>query len=252
MIIDYSTLRPPMPLLKAAGVTAVGRYLGWDCEPGYQCIRKNLTVPEKDELLAAGIEIFLSFEYLADAARDGASQGARDCHLANQQLNALGMASPGTAVYYAVDFNIPDYVPALPETPANARAKLGPVAAYFDAIHAAKPAHEVDGYGGYWAVSRLLDAKLITRGWQTIAWSGGQWDSRAVLRQELTQVFGAADVDLHTAASPDFGQWPRPAVPKPAPPAVVSDGVLVSKTMGWTGHRMRSADHGRTWTPVNP
>jgi hypothetical protein len=28
MIIDYSTLRPPMALLQAAGVTAVGRYLG--------------------------------------------------------------------------------------------------------------------------------------------------------------------------------------------------------------------------------
>ena len=28
MLIDYSVLRPPMPLLQAAGVTAVGRYLG--------------------------------------------------------------------------------------------------------------------------------------------------------------------------------------------------------------------------------
>ena len=36
MLIDYSVLRPPMPLLQAAGVTAVGRYLGWDGEPGFQ------------------------------------------------------------------------------------------------------------------------------------------------------------------------------------------------------------------------
>ncbi len=104
----------------------------------------------------------------------------------------------------------------------------------------------------YWAVSRLLDAGLIRRGWQTIAWSGGKWDPRAVLRQELTQVFGAADVNLLVSSAADFGQFPRPAVPKPPPPAVITDGILVSKTMGWTGHKMKTADHGHTWTPVNP
>ncbi len=43
-----------------------------------------------------------------------------------------------------------------------------------------------------------------------------------------------------------------PAPKPPPPPAVITDGILVSKTMGWTGHRMRTADHGHTWTPVNP
>ncbi len=251
MLIDYSVLRPPIPLLQAAGVTAVGRYLGHDCEPGYKCIHKNLTLAEKNALVAAGIQIWLSSEYAKDAATLGAPQGTKDALLASRQLAALGMAAPGTAVYYAVDFDIGDYAPALPETAANARAKLGPVAKYFDAIHATRPNHEVDGYGGYWAVSRLLDAGLIKRGWQTLAWSGGKWDPRAVLRQELTQVFGAADVNIHTAAAADFGQWPRPVVPKPPPPAVITDGILVSKTMGWTGHKMRSADHGETWTEVN-
>src|SRR5258708_2145490 len=251
MLIDYSVLRPPIPLLQAAGVTAVGRYLGWDGEPGFQNIKKNLTLTEKNALLAAGIAIWVSFEYAADAALSGDLQGERDCRLANSQLKNLGMASPGTAVYYAVDFDVKDYAPSLPETLANARAKLGPVAGYFDGIHSMLPNHEVDGYGGYWAISRLLDAGLIKRGWQTIAWSGGKWDPRAVLRQELTQMFGAADVNLHTALGADFGQWPRPVVPKPPPPAVITDGILVSKTMGWTGHRMQTADHGETWTEVN-
>jgi hypothetical protein len=252
VIIDYSTLRPSMPLLQAAGVTAAGRYLGWDCEPGFNCIKKNLTLPEKSALLAAGIEIFLSFEYAADAALNGAPQGERDGMLASAQLHNLGMAAPGTAVYYAVDFDIPDFAPGLPEGPANARAKLGPVAHYFDGIHAAKPNHEVDGYGGFWAVRRLLDAGLITRAWQTIAWSGGNTDPRASLLQVARQVFGAADVNIHEAKAPDFGQFPRPPVPLPPPPAVITDGILVSRTMGWTGHRMKSGDHGKTWTAVNP
>src|SRR5258708_12487444 len=61
--------------------------------------------------------------------------------------------------------------------------------------------------------------------WQTIAWSGGRWDGRAVLRQLVTQVLGAADVDLHEGRSPDFGQWPRPRI---TPPAFrqVADGTL--------------------------
>src|SRR5215472_3210367 len=256
MIIDYSTFRPPIPLLKAAGVTAVGRYIGWDCEPDFNCIRKNLTVTEKDALLAAGIGIWLSFEYAANAALGGAAQGARDVQLANRQIAALGIE--GAGVYYAMDFDLRDYAPGLPEGPAHARAKLGEVAAYFDAIHAGKPNHEVDGYGGYWAVSRTLDAGLIKRGWQTLAWSSGTKppagathatvvtdpvggdrlvDTRCSLLQLIRQVLGAADVNIHEATGADFGQWPRPVTP---PPAVITDGILVSHVMGWTGHRMRS------------
>src|SRR5258707_4434577 len=125
MLIDYSVLRPPIALLKAAGVTAVGRYLGYDGEPGFQNIHKNLTLAEKNTLLAAGIEIWLSFEYAADAALSGGTQGTKDAALASRQLATLGMAAPGTAVYYAVDFDLGDYAPALPDTAANGRAKLG-------------------------------------------------------------------------------------------------------------------------------
>src|SRR5258708_20740252 len=181
MLIDYSVLRPPMPLLKAAGVTAVGRYIGWDGEPGFQDIHKNLTLPEKTTLLTAGIQIWLSFEYAADAALGGDLQGVRDAHLASSQLKNLGMASPGTAVYYAVDFDLQDFAPSLAETPANARAKLGPVAGYFDGIHSMNPNHEVDGYAGHLTTHPPLHAKLIKPGWPALPWPGGKWDPRAGL-----------------------------------------------------------------------
>lgn len=59
-----------------------------------------------------------------------------------------------------------------------------------------------------------------------------------------------ADIDIAKASwAAEF----LPAPPPPAqPPAVATDGILVSRTIGWTGHRMKTADHGRTWTPVNP
>jgi hypothetical protein len=247
VIIDYSTFRPSMATLKDAGVSSVGRYIGWDCEPGFQCIRKNLTGAELAALRAAGISVWVSFEYATNAATNGAPQGAKDVGLANRQMAALGLA--GAGVYYSIDFDLPDYAPKLADTAVNARAKLGPVARYFDAIHAGHPNHSVDAYGGYYAIKRLLDAKLITHGWQTEAWSGKQVDKRAVLVQLIKSVFGAADVNVHGTTSPDWGQFPRPVTP---PPAVITDGVLVSAAMGWTGHRMKTADHGKTWTAVNP
>jgi hypothetical protein len=212
MIVDYSVIRPPVAALKAAGVTAVGRYIGWDSEPGFASMGKNLTKAEAGELTAAGISVFVAFEYTADAVTKGASQGKADGQLATRQLAALG-APPGVTVYFAVDFDIPDYAPHLPGRLADAAAKLGPAADYFTAIAALGPAYKIGVYGGYWACSRALDAKLAVMAWQTVAWSGGQRDPRAVLYQTAgTTVLGGADVNIHEGTSADFGQWPRPSV----------------------------------------
>src|SRR5712691_914546 len=133
MIIDYSTARPSMTALKAAGVTAVGRYIGWDSVPGFPSIGKNLTPSEAEHLISSGFEIFVAFEYAADAARHGAGQGAKDARLATVQLHGLG-APAGMGGYWAVDFDIPDFAPRLVNSPGNARVKLGLVGDYFAAI----------------------------------------------------------------------------------------------------------------------
>ena len=222
MIIDYSVIRPPVSQLKAIGVTAVGRYIGWDSVPGFQSIGKNITKAEAAALVAAGIQVFLAFEYRPDAAASGASQGSLDAGLARNQLEQIG-APPDMAVYFAVDFDIPDYAPHLPDVPANALAKLGPVGEYFTTIRQHQYPFEIGGYGGYYAVKRLLDAGLIVKGWQTVAWSGGQIESRVVLYQvgnpTVAGIFGAdVDVRENGALVEDFGQWPRPHV-VPAQPS---------------------------------
>lgn len=219
-ILDYSTIRPSISSLKSKGVVAVGRYIGWDSVPGFGSIGKNLTKGEAHDLTSAGISIFLAFEYAPDAAAHGSSQGFKDGQLAKQQLASLG-APPDMGVYFAVDFDIPDYAPALPDTPENAMAKLGPVGHYFKAINDLKYSYEVGGYGGYWAIKRLFDAGLITKGWQTVAWSGGHLDHRAVIYQNMAPApIPGSDVNVHENAvtDPDFGQWPRPKVTPPGPP----------------------------------
>lgn len=239
MIIDYSTARPPVTVLKAAGVTAVGRYIGWDSVPGFHSIGKNLTRSEAGNLIEAGISIFLAFEYAPDAALRGRAQGLRDGELAERQLHDLG-APPGMGVYFAVDFDIRDYAPHS----TDPVAKLGPAAEYFAAIGSLKPAYQVGIYGGYYAVKRALDAGLATLGWQTVAWSGGQWDERAVLRQKLGTPIAGADFDQvreHTAHGADFGQWPRPH--QPPPPVKAAEHVVTHITEGHLSLHALAAKH---------
>lgn len=231
MIIDYSTSRPPISLLKSAGVTAVGRYIGWDSVPGFNSIGKNITKAEADSLLSAGISIFLAFEYTPDAASHGTNQGTADGKLAKTQLAELD-APPDMASYFAVDFDLPDYAPALPDVAANAMEKLGPVGQYFKAINALRNAYEIGAYGGYYAIKRLFDAGLITKGWQTVAWSGGKLDPRAVLYQVVSPVpipGGDPDIREHATTEPDFGQWPRPKV---APPTHQAAPITQEDQMG--------------------
>jgi hypothetical protein len=217
MLIDCSqNLTGYIAELKAAKVTGAGRYIGWDSVPGYPSIGKNISVAEAKALIAAGIDIFLAFEYGANEAASGSAQGNKDGQLATEQLRQFG-APADMAVYFAVDFDIPDYAPSLPDTPANAFAKLGPVGKYFQAIKVASPEYAIGGYGGYYAITRLFDAGLIRYGWQTVAWSGGKLDSRAGIYQlaSPTGLNLSSDLDIreHASTSQDYGQWPRPAVP---------------------------------------
>jgi peptidoglycan hydrolase-like protein with peptidoglycan-binding domain len=219
MIIDYSTARPTMAALRTAGVTAVGRYLGWDCQPGYGCIGKNITKTEATLLRENGIAPFLCFEYAADGAANGANQGHIDGQLAYNQVAEIG-APPTVGVYFAVDYDIPDYDPTLPDTAANAMKKLGPVGEYFQSIKNLHYSYRVGVYGGYYAVKRVLDAGLATLGWQTVAWSGGQRDTRAVLYQttQTTPIPGAdTDIRENAATSANFGQWAPGSTPPPTP-----------------------------------
>jgi hypothetical protein len=215
VIIDFSTARPPVELLKSVGVTTVMRYIGWDGVGGYPNTHKNLTKAEAETYLRAGISIGLAFEYLANAAALGHEQGAKDAALAKEQLAQLG-APVTTGVYFAVDYDIPDYAPSLANTPQNAMEKLGPIGQYFKAIKDYKGGYRIGVYGGYWAVKRVMDAGLATMGWQTIAWSGGNVDPRINLLQTIqTPPIVGVDVNVHEQKQADFGQWPHPEVPKP-------------------------------------
>lgn len=202
--IDYATevtSLGTLASLRKGGVHFCARYISAPGNP------KNLTVAERKALQAAGMQIVLVFETTANRALGGTDAGKADAISAQTQTAALGM--PDAIIYFAVDF--------------DASTQLAEVLQYFQGIASIRGHDRFGIYGGLKAVNTILNHGVCKYAWQTYAWSGGQWDNRAHLRQYRNGVvlYGVS-CDYNLATADDFGQWPRPAAPvvvasKPVP-----------------------------------
>ena len=215
IVVDFAWSKPDVAQLKSWGAVAAGMYVSPDPS-------KNATPELVREYAAAGIRTFLFFEAGAGDAAQGYGTGHAQALLAKSQAEALG--KPAWApILPGIDFDLPDYAPAS----TDPKAKLGPVAAYFQAWNDVLGHRQTGGYGGYYAISRLAAAGLISVGVQTVAWSGGQVDVKhiAALQNARTLDNGNVDVELiESSALLARLAWvpgeadPVPA-PVPAPPA---------------------------------
>ena len=213
--IDYSWARPSPTGIKAAGYTFASRYLSHDTTG------KNLSKAEANALWAAGVDVVANWEQTSDAALSGYNQGVADAQAAESQANADGIPS-GRPIYFSVDF---DATPAQ-QTPINS---------YFDGVVSVIGLARTGAYGGYYVIQRLFNAGKIKWGWQTYAWSGGQWDSRAQVRQVQNGITVAGDGDCcdeDQAVAADFGQWH--AAPANTPPRGYLDSADCTAIAGWS------------------
>ncbi|RJQ68072.1 DUF1906 domain-containing protein [Pseudonocardiaceae bacterium YIM PH 21723] len=176
--LDYSAGRIPGPAIHAAGYDFAMRYLWF---PGQR--NSYLTADEAHDLLAAGVAIGLIFESTADRAAEGYAAGAEDGHTIAGQLATVG-APANAAVYCTVDFDA---------TPAQQPS----INAYFQGVASILGRARLGAYGGYWPLSRLLDAGLVSYAWQTAAWSGNNIENRAHLYQRVGSV-NVAGIDCDT------------------------------------------------------
>jgi hypothetical protein len=217
---DYAWGNLTPAAVKQAGGSFVCGYISGDAS-------KDLTRPEIEGFNRAGVDVVLVYETVAGRALGGYDNGVADADRALQRMHDLG-APPWVCVYYAVDIDA---------TPSQ----QVPINAYFRGVrdtHHHKGAHRVGAYGGYYVIKRLFDAGLIERGWQTYAWSGGQWDARAHLHQwKNAQWVGGVSVDFDYGYGDLFGQWhlgqrPGPAPkPRPAPKPGTYPGVPIREGM---------------------
>jgi len=195
--LDYAWSRPSSPqALKNAGYTFVARYLSYDTSG------KNLTAGEAQQLFGAGVDVVANWEWGASDALDGYQTGVAQAQKALQLAQQCGMPAD-RPIYFSVDFD------ASPD-------QQGAIDSYFDGVASVLGVDRTGAYGGYYVIQRLFDHGKITWGWQTYAWSGGQWDARAQLRQlENGVTVVGADSDIDEAETSDFGQW-GPNTPPPA------------------------------------
>lgn len=185
-VVDYSFARPDPAAIKAAGYVGVMRYLSWS---NPQSDGKILSIGEKDALEAAGLTVGLVWEYYAARASEGQAAGVADATEALRQSDALGHHG---AIYFAVDYDAPE-------------SDQAGIDAYFWAAATIIGFSRLGAYAGYWPLKRLFDAGLITFGWQTSAWSGGNWESRSHLRQTGEQDFNG-NVDINEVLQTNWGQ----------------------------------------------
>jgi hypothetical protein len=171
--IDYSFSRPPLAQVRSMGATGVLRYLAPDTPATHG---KLLTAPERDQIFSADLDLALNFEWYEGRCLEGGAAGRQDAGTALAQARALGYP-PKRCIYFSHD------------TGQWTNAVLD----YFDGVNAGLAGYyETGGYGGYGTVKALLDARKITRAWQTLAWSNGQREPRAALYQNGRQWFGNA------------------------------------------------------------
>ncbi len=204
--VDYSDARPSQKSLHAEGYSFVVRYLS-------NYAPKNLTKSEADSLKADGLDVVVVWEDGAQNTLGGYNQGVKDAKEANAQANADGMPA-GRPIYFAIDFDAQS-------------SEQSTINAYFDGVASVIGRDRAGAYAGYYAIQRLFNDGKIAWGWQTYAWSYGNWDSRAQLRQVQNDITAGGDsacCDKDVSAHADFGQWWHVSnAPPPPPPSSSAD-----------------------------
>lgn len=130
----------------------------------------------------------------------------------------------GRPIFFAVDFDA-------------SSGQEAAISTYLDGAASVLGKAGTGVYGGYTVVKHALDGDHCRWAWQTYAWSGGKWDTRAQLQQYSNDhVIGGVGLDYDRSTKSDFGQWrigwtpsvdPTPPTPKEEddmPTGLLTDG----------------------------
>lgn len=188
--VDYSFARPDINTLKARGVTFAARYL-WKLmyDDGVRT-NKGISKAEYDALTAAGINVVYIYEEDGKELLGGFDAGVRVAKAAEAHRIREGL--PPKPIYFNVDYDAPET-----DMIATLTAILG--------IASVIGKERIGLYGGYKVIKAAFDAQAIVYGMQTYAWSSGQWDERAQLRQWSNGQYGGS-VDFQYAMAEEYGQ----------------------------------------------
>lgn len=199
---DYSFARPSIAVLKANSVKFVCRYLSWAAAAA-----KRITLAEYNSLKAAGIRVFLNWEYDARDGVGGATAGKIQATEAVRQAKALNYPL-GEPIYFSTgDFDV------------FGEGKSGECLAYDAAAKLVVQAagYEMGVYGSREYLAALWDRHIINEGWQSPSTFGREAYSRdprnAIYQVELDKNVSGNQVDTNIMVKPVGASVPSPSVP---------------------------------------
>jgi glycoside hydrolase-like protein len=192
-VIDYSTQKPDLAKVKAAGIDSVMRYIG----PG--SANKRLTIAERDQIWAHGLDIVLLAEGYADDPLRGRNMGRT--HAAQVMLDWTLLEAGRVETYFAADIDV---------TGAN----IHQVVDYFDGVTDVIPPSLVGVYGDKDIMERLHQLGLAHHYFQAYApaW-GGSYPYANLVQDRNGVSFAGGVVDIGHANTTFYGQWSKPMTP---------------------------------------
>lgn len=170
---------------------------------------KNLSAPERDDMLAHGLDIVLVWETTETRSQDGARAGTIDGNYAVTLLHSLN-APAGMTVYAATDTDttwakVADYHTAFNQVMSD-NGFLG------------------DVYAGYMVVLGAHNAGQSSAAWQTSAWSGQMIHPNVALYQNKYGVKIEGTIcDSNEVLGPVNGWQAATSKPPTTPPNSAGD-----------------------------
>lgn len=191
--VDYATPSLYTPAqLRAAGVSAVGRYLSGPYAIG---------PAELEGYVSAGLVVWFFFERDSTDAQGGANAGTAYASEVNAALGALGLPT-SQPVYFSADEELSDPSSAVP---------------YWQGIAAVRPPSSNGCYGEGALCALLLSEGLVAYTCQSESTSfpGNATTLPTTNIQQVAQGSPLPGTDLDEILTADFGQYPRPVLPHP-------------------------------------
>jgi hypothetical protein len=214
-LIDFTERIVAPDLIKSAGYAGAVVYVA-ESRPGANFDFKPVTREYADALRAAGLQIVSNYQYgkpgwpsaPSDFTR-GYDGGFADAHTALGLHAAVGGAD-SAPIFFSVDEDID----------LDTWRSVG--SEWFRGINSVLGVDRTGIYGHSrvcaWAIEDGVIGRSTTAGhrwaWQTVGWSDGQREPRAVLLQVVVNtpshpgvVLGDTHVDVDEVLAADFGQW---------------------------------------------
>lgn len=213
-LIDFTEHIVPVDQIKAAGYDGAVVYVS-ESRPGANFDFKPVTRQYADSLRAAGLHIVSNYQYGKPGWPDpsdftrGFDGGVKDAQTA-QRLHTAAGGGASAPIFFSIDEDIDR------NTWKNVAVQ------WFRGINSVLGAARTGIYGHSracaWAIDDGVVGPSTSAGhwwaWQTIAWSHGEREARAVLYQSVVNTpsnpgppLGGTHVDVDDVLAPDFGQW---------------------------------------------